>query len=214
MTPVRIGIRMIIGACAAGALFNVPTQCVGATSAPQEPANTGQKMVAILSALGPHASLGDQAQVWARFVGTWDCDYTFFLEDGSVTHASGELDFGWVLDGRAMQDLWITYPKKGEQEREIGTSIRFFDDKTRTWRVVFVSPQEDAIRTVQGGVEGDRIVLRGEAADGGQIRWSFNDIKEDSFTWRGEKSVDGGKTWRLREEHHMRRRPPAAQGAR
>lgn len=206
MTRGRIGIGMIAGACAASVGFNLPSQCFGATST-----DSGQEMVAILSAPGPHASLGDQARVWASFIGKWHCDFTFYLEDGSVRRAPGELDFGWVLDGRAIQDLWITYPDKGEQERRIGTSIRFFDDKSRTWRVVFVSPQYGAIVTVQGGVEGDRIVLRGEDVDGGQIRWSFHDIKDDSFTWRGEKSRDAGKTWRLEEEHHMRRRPPAEQ---
>jgi hypothetical protein len=72
--------------------------------------------------------------------------------------------------------------------------------------VVFVSPQYGAVVTVQGGIEGDSIVLRGQDADGGQLRWSFNDIKDDSFTWRGEKSQDGGKTWKLEEEHHMKRR--------
>ena len=54
--------------------------------------------------------------------------------------------------------------------------------------------------------EGDRIVLRGVDSDGSPIRWSFNDIKPDSFVWRGEKSRDGGKTWKLEEEHHMKRR--------
>lgn len=73
--------------------------------------------------------------------------------------------------------------------------------------MVFVSPKHGVFLTVQGGAEGDRIVLRGLDADGSQLRWSFNDIKDDSFTWRGEKSRDGGKTWKLEEEHHMKRRP-------
>jgi uncharacterized protein len=97
--------------------------------------------------------------------------------------------------------------REGEKERAIGTSIRFFDERSETWRVVFVSPRYGAMLTVQGGVEGDRIVLRGQDADGRPLRWSFNDIKDDSFTWRGEKSWDGGKTWKLEEEHHMKRRP-------
>jgi hypothetical protein len=164
-------------------------------------------MVAVLSARGPHASLGDRAGTWDRFVGTWDCDFGFYLQDGRVRHTPGELEFGWVLDGRAIQDLWITYPREGEKERAIGTSIRFFDEKSETWRVVFVSPRYGAVLTVQGGVEGDRIVLRGQDADGRLLRWSFNDIKDDSFTWRGEKSSDGGQTWKLEEEHHMKRRP-------
>jgi hypothetical protein len=212
MTPQGAGIPWIATAWAAGAICGLPAQCFGATTGAQQPADPRQQMVAVLSAPGPHPSLGDQARTWDRFVGTWDCDFGFYLEDGSVRHSPGELEFGWVLDGRAMQDLWITYPGKGETERRIGTSIRFFDDKSRTWRVVFVSPQFGAVLTVQGGVERDRIVLSGRDADGSQLRWSFNDIQDDSFTWRGEKSRDGGKTWKLEEEHHMQRRPSGRVG--
>ncbi len=163
-------------------------------------------MVTALAASGPQPSLGDEAHVWDRFVGTWDCEYTFYLDDGTVRHSSGELMFGWILDGRALQDIWITYPKQAGKDRGIGTSLRFFDPKSKTWRVVFVSPAYGALITVQGGIEGGRIILRGVDDDGAALRWSFNDIKADSFVWRGEKSRDGGKTWRLEEEHHMRRR--------
>lgn len=163
-------------------------------------------MIAALHAPGPGASLGAEAAVWDRFVGTWDCDFSFHLEDGQVKHARGELEFGWVLDGLAIQDLWIVYPGAAETERSIGTSIRFFDGRERAWRVIFVSPKHRALLSVQGGVEGDRIVLRGRDGEGSMLRWSFNDIQPDSFTWRGETSRDGGTTWRLEEEHHMRRR--------
>ncbi len=170
---------------------------------------TPDPRVAMVSALGasaPQHSLGDEAQVWGRFVGTWECEYTFYLDDGSVRHSSGELLFGWILDGRALQDIWITYPKEAGKERGIGTSVRFFDPKSKMWQVVFVSPAFVALITVQGGAEGERIVLRGVDSDGAALRWSFNEIKTDSFVWRGEKSHDDGKTWRLEEEHHMRRR--------
>jgi len=211
MIPKLARIRWITIACATSAIASLTVRAFGATTGGgQQPADPSQQMVAVLSARGPHASLGDQARTFDRFVGTWDCDFGFYLEDGSVRHSPGELEFGWVLDGRALQDLWITYPKEGDKERVMGTSIRFFDAKSKTWRVVFVSPKYGAVLTVQGGVEGDRIVLRGQDVDGGQLRWSFNDIKDDSFTWRGEKSRDGGKTWKLEEEHHMKRRPLGA----
>jgi hypothetical protein len=164
-------------------------------------------MVTALSAPGPHPSLGDEARVFDRLIGTWDCDYTFHNADGSVRHSSGELRFGWIIDGRAIQDIWITYPTEAGKEREIGTSIRFFDHKSKIWRVVFVNPAYDALITVQGGVEGNQIVLRGVDGQGSARRWSFHDIQADSFSWRGEKSRDGGKTWVLQEEHRMRRRP-------
>lgn len=175
-----------------------------------EAVDARQAMVSVLSAPGPHPSLGDEARVWDRFVGAWDCDYTFFLEDGGVRRSRGELEFGWVMDGRAIQDIWITYPKEAGKERGIGTSLRFFDNKSKTWQVVFISPAYSAVLKVRGGTEGDRIVLRGVDDEGSMLRWSFNDIKPDSFTWRGEKSRDGGKTWKLEEEHHMRRRAAAA----
>jgi hypothetical protein len=208
MTARRVGTGWIAVAWAASAILTPTNRALAAPAGAQPPADPRQQMIAVLSASGPHASLGDQARVWDRFVGTWDCDFGFYLEDGSVRHSPGELEFGWVLDGRAIQDLWITYPKEGEKERGIGTSIRFFDDASRTWRVLFVNPRYGAVLSVQGGLEGDRIVLRGQDTDGSQLRWSFNDIKDDSFTWRGEKSRDGGKTWRREEEHQMRRRSP------
>jgi hypothetical protein len=163
-------------------------------------------MVTALSASGPNRSIGDEARVFDQLTGTWDCDYTFISEDGSVRRSAGELRFGWILDGRALQDIWITYPKEGAKERGIGTTVRFFDDKSKMWRVVFVSPAYGAVISVQGGAEGDRIVLRGVDDQGSMLRWSFNDIKASSFVWRGETSRDGGRTWRLEEEHHMRRR--------
>jgi uncharacterized protein len=163
-------------------------------------------MIKALEAPGPHPSLGEQARVFDRLVGTWDCDYSFHLDDGTVRHSKGELLVGWILDGRAVQDLFITYPANGEKERRIGTTIRFFDTALKQWRIVFVSPQGNYLVTVQGGLEGDRIVLRGVDNDGAPIRWSFNDIKPDSFLWRGEKSHDVGKTWKVEEEHHMNRR--------
>ena len=204
-------IRTLAGTCVACVVLGFPARSFGATNGQAQPIDAGQEMVSILAASAPHKSLGNQAHVWTRFIGAWDCDFTFYEEDGSVKHAPGELEFGWVLDGRAIQDLWIVYPQQEGSERDIGTSIRFLDEKLKTWRVVFVDPQNNAIVNVQGGVEGDRIVLRGEGANGAQLRWSFNDINADSFTWRGERSRDGGKTWTLREEHHMRRRNPRSE---
>jgi hypothetical protein len=194
--------RIMLG-CAALLAAQVKAQESTQSAAASDPR---RDMIKALGASSPHPSLGEEARVFDRLVGTWDCDYGFFLEDGSVRHKKGELLLGWILDGRAVQDLFITYPANGEKERRIGTTIRFFDTALKQWRIVFISPQFNYVVTVQGGLEGDLIVLRGVDTDGAPIRWSFNDIKSDSFVWRGEKSRDGGKTWKMEEEHHMTRR--------
>ena len=165
-----------------------------------------EAMITVLGSETPNPSMGEEAQTFDRLVGTWDAEFTFYRNDGTVFHKKGELLFGWTMDGRAMQDLWIGYPTQNQKERSIGTTVRFFDTALKQWRVVFINPQFNYIVSAQGGREGDRIVLRGLDTDGLPIRWTFSEIKPDSFHWQGEKSHDGGKTWKVEEDHHMKRR--------
>ena len=80
--------------------------------------------------------------------------------------------------------------------------------------MTFIDPENDHVARFTGGAAGDdRIVLHSQDTDGNETRWSFNDIRADSFVFRDEESRDGGKTWLLREEDHMKRRgaAPSAQ---
>ncbi len=168
-------------------------------------------MVMALKAMGPHPSLGDQAQVFGRFVGTWDGEYTEYSKDGGVTRSSGEWIFGWVMDGRAIQDLFVIHPSAQRSERYMGSTLRCFDPKSQTWSVTFIDPENAAVETLTGGAVGDdRIVLLSQNTDGKVSRWSFLDIRPDSWVFRDEASSDGGKTWRLREEDHLKRRGASA----
>lgn len=178
---------------------------VGTVGQPK-PLEPSRAMIDALPALGPHPSLGEQARVFDRFVGTWDAAFVEYGEDGTVHRSSGEVRFGWILDGRALQDVWITYPDGTKTQRGIGTSVRYYDTKLKQWRVVFVDPSVGELSIVTGGAVGDRIVLGARSSNGTMWRWSFNDIQPNSFVWRGEKSKDGGKTWRLYAEYHMKRR--------
>jgi hypothetical protein len=165
-----------------------------------------EAMIRVLGSANPNPSLGEEAQTFDRLVGSWDADFSFPQADGTVRHKKGELHFGWVMDGHAVQDLWIGYPTGEQKERTIGTTFRFFDTKLKQWRIVFINPQYNYVVNTQGGREGDRIVLRGSDSDGLPIRWTFREITPQSFHWTGEKSHDGGNTWVLEEDHHMKRR--------
>ena len=169
-------------------------------------------MVEVLPALGPHPSLGHHADLFGRFVGTWDADYSFIAEDGSVRHKRGEVLFGWIKGGYAIQEIFLSYPADSSGERKMVGGIRYVDPRTDRWTVMFVAPSFNVAIRMDGGAEGDRIVLRGRDPGGVELRWSFNDIAPDSFVWRGETSHDGGRTWRMDEEHHMQRRVPARAG--
>jgi hypothetical protein len=54
------------------------------------------------------------------------------------------------------------------------------------------------------------IELIGHGSDPTRIeRWTFSEITEDSFLWRGDVSRDDGQTWRLIQEMHATRQASA-----
>jgi hypothetical protein len=177
---------------------------------------TDARLATALRATGPDPSLGDQAKAFGRLIGAWDVEYTDFSKDGNVMHRSGELTFGWVLDGHVMQDLWVVYPSAAGKAREVYTDLLYFNPRSETWADLFLDPQDASFATFKGGASADdRVVLDSRDLVAGQIhRWSFNDIRGDSMVFRDDASSDGGKTWTLKSEYHMKRRvekPPAQQ---
>ena len=164
-------------------------------------------MIRILGSPKPNPSLGDEPQTFDRLIGSWDAEFSFPQPDGTESLKQVPLTLKDVLrSGPAVQDLWIGAPTGEQKERTIGTTFRFFDTKLKQWRIVFINPQYNYVVQTQGGREGDRIVLRGSDSDGLPIRWTFRELTPESFRWTGEKSHDGGKTWVLEEDHHMKRR--------
>lgn len=149
-------------------------------------------MLDLLAADGPHPAHADALMLFGRFVGTWA------IED-PINDRRGEWRFGWVLEGRAIQDVLVS------PGVEHGTTIRVLDPERGVWHVAWATPYGRAIRRLTARPDGDRIVLEGTEPDGTLLRWSFGDIAHDRFVWRGELSRDGGATWVLDEEMHARR---------
>jgi hypothetical protein len=69
-----------------------------------------------LGASGPAADRAGKMELYGWLVGSWDLDVTQFPEDGSKRQRKGEWHFGWALEGRAIQDVWIV-PPRGELRR-------------------------------------------------------------------------------------------------
>ena len=173
-------------------------------------------LVTALKATSPNSSLGDQAKVPALLVGTWDVEYTDFGKDGTAIHRTGEFIVGWVMDGRAMQALWIVDPSGSRKDREVYTDLHYFDKKSRTWHSAFVDPENGSVARFTGSATGnDRYVLETQDMGNKKTRWSYINMRTDSFVYRDEASSDGGKTWRLQAEYHMKRRDtdPSVQAA-
>jgi len=74
-----------------------------------------------LGADGPSADRAGKMDLYGRFVGSWDLDVRQFSEDGRERRRAGEWHFGWALEGRAIQDVWIV-PPRGELRRGDATA--------------------------------------------------------------------------------------------
>ena len=113
-------------------------------------------IIAFLSADGPHPDLGDNADLYGQFIGSWDIDNHQYDEGrGEWSDSREETHFGWVLGGRAVQDLW------GSPERGFGTTLRAYDPAIDAWRVEFMSPVWDSYCSLIGRAAGERIVQDG-----------------------------------------------------
>jgi hypothetical protein len=144
-------------------------------------------------------------RIFDRFAGRWNLECDRWDENGTKAHSSGTWTFGWILDGTMLQDAIYFNNQSSAGHRIGGTTLRFFDSAANTWRVVFFAPARNAVISLTGDVIGERIILNGIDVDGAKLRWSFNDITQASFVWRGEISYDDGKTWRLEQEMHLHR---------
>ncbi len=148
------------------------------------------------------AERGDRMDLYGRFVGSWDLDVIRWMDDGSERKRQGEWHFGWVLEGRAIQDVWIV-PRRGQRPGDAmagqfayGSTLRLYDPRLDAWRIQWTEPVLGAYLAMIGRAEGSDIVQLGKDEDGNDLRWSFRDIRPDSFLWRGEISGDGGTNWR------------------
>ena len=164
-----------------------------------------------LHANGSSADRGANMDLYGWLVGSWEIDVTEFGQDGSRQVRPGEWHFGWVLEGRAIQDVWIVPPRGARQpdaaanRKYYGTTLRVYDPRIDAWHIQWTDPVAQAYLTMIGRKQSEDIVQGGTDAAGNLRRWSFSEITKKSFRWRGEVSADGGATWHLHMEFFARR---------
>lgn len=152
----------------------------------------------------PAPDLRNELALFGQFVGSWKLDWQGWDSNRRQHRALGELHFGWVLGGSAVQDTWIV-PARGEPgHRELpfgfhGTTVRFYDAQIGAWRSTWINPLSGSVRCfigrpVQSGIE----LLSTDKEP--HLHWSFSEITATAFVWQAQISHDGGQSW----QHHER----------
>lgn len=143
-----------------------------------------------------------QKDYFGTLIGEWDFDW-----EDRILHKSvkGEWLFSRVLDGTAVQDLFICPSRRERAERqgmdnEYGTTIRTYNPSTGNWEIYYCCYGEST--RLEAIKEGDNIVLI--EREQGKMKWIFSDITQNSFHWQHIKMIDG--KWVLCRDCHAIRR--------
>jgi hypothetical protein len=175
---------------------------------------TANESTRFLSTLGAQArtpEIGEQEDIYGWLVGSWELDVRHYFTDVSARKLKGEVHFSWVLEGRAIQDVWIM-PVLDERSPEIdrtgnmyGTTLRVWDPENKAWRITWINPVSNSRCDMIGRRSGNDIVQIGSLPNGTVLRWRFTEITSDSFHWIGEALEANGSSWKLQGEFLARR---------
>ena len=158
----------------------------------------------VLHAPGPDPERKSKLALYAWLVGHWKFDATTVTDDRTTHAGNGEIHAGWVLRGRAIQDVWMI-PRLADRRPGIaqmpgagnwyGTTLRLYDPGIDAWRILWSDPATNFFSQQIGRAHGRDIVQEGSDPRGGRMRWTFTEIEPDSFHWTAEHS-DGSSAWR------------------
>lgn len=157
------------------------------------------------------AEIAESQDIYGGLLGSWELE-VFDYQRGDVARKStGEVHFGRVLEGRAVQLVWVIPPRteRGsnlpKDGNRYGTTLCVWDNVIHAWGVTWINPVTGVRTELIARKNGDDIVQIGRHADGTPIRWNFSKMTSDSFLWTGEALEPDGKTWRLEVEFRASR---------
>jgi hypothetical protein len=155
----------------------------------------------------PHSKIPHENRIFEPFIGSWKLVVSWFGEDGQLDRQmAGEWHFARVLEGRAVQDVWIT-PSRQERNGlgEYGTSLRFYDSDINAWRSTWIGPVNSVIYTFIARRVDDRVILESTDDMTLKMRWAFSDISSNSFRW--SNGVWQNERWRIQQTFDAQRVP-------
>jgi hypothetical protein len=167
----------------------------------------------LLAAPGRSPEIPESADVYGWLCGSWDLVVLRYRGiDVTDSGLKGEVHAARVLEGRAVQDVWIM-PRCEDRATHsdptmnmYGTTLRSWDGSIAAWRIAWTNPARSHREEQIGGWNGRDILQEGARADGTKTRWTFTEIAADSFHWRGEALYPGNDIWSVEGEFLATRR--------
>lgn len=168
-----------------------------------------RKFSSALISASPKSELREKLNLFGQFVGDWNFEGVFAKGTPNEWRVPGEWLFSWILDGTAVQDVFIC-PSREEiklnpnPDAEYGTTVRFYDPVTDTWNVCY--GLLGSMEVFEAKQIGEQIIVKNKDESDGLNQWVFSEITPSSFHWQNRKSYDDGITWSVIFELYAHRK--------
>ena len=157
----------------------------------------------------PQGEVQEKWNLFGQFVGGWDFEGVYGKDAPDEWRVPGEWLFSWILDGTAIQDVFIC-PSRAERKvnphpaGEYGTGIRSYNPTKDAWDICYGG--YGFLYMLEAKQVGAQIIVTNKDASDGRNEWVFSDITPASFHWQNRTSYDDGATWHVNFELFARRR--------
>lgn len=110
------------------------------------------------------------------------------------------VDFQWILEGTAIQDVFICPSRKErltnyQPDAAYGTTVRMYNPDTLAWDILYT--ELGGATQLEARWEKDRIVQT--VVNNDNLRWVFSEITQTSFHWQRLVRTDG-EHWTVEAE--------------
>ncbi|SHO49173.1 hypothetical protein [Anaerocolumna xylanovorans] len=140
--------------------------------------------------------------LFGMLIGEWDFEW---VDNNQKRKVQGEWIFSRVLEGRAIQDVFIcpsrfTREANPQPDGEYGTTLRIYNPRTTRWDVSYGCT--GYITRLEARREGEKIVLTN--INNQNEKWVFSEITDISFHWQNVH-VEKDGIWHINAELYATR---------
>jgi len=142
---------------------------------------------------------------YAPLIGNWDFDY-YDSYHGEDRHVKGEWLFRRVLNGMAIEDLFIcpsrdTRDKELQPDGEYGAAIRMFNTEKKCYDMTYVCSKYTRFLEIQK--EHSKIICTD--INKPTEKWVFSEITTNTFHWQNVTVLENG-AWKINSNVYARRK--------
>lgn len=130
-------------------------------------------------------------------IGNWEFDAKSLADDGTYQPQKFLSKVEYIFGGNALRDDFCFKNQQGDWVI-YGSTIRSYDVQAGKWKMLWYNYNLSFVTQMVGSYADGEFHFTGEGIDEKgkyQERITFYDISKDKYSWKSDKSYDGGKTW-------------------